>query len=192
MAFRLVTVGASLGGFNALSSVLSSLPTDFSLPIVVVQHRSPSDSGDLAPLLAKCTQLPVAEIDDKENIDDGHIYICPSNYHVLVEEGRFALSTDAPVLYARPSIDVLFESAAEALHEDVIGLLLTGMSKDGTAGLKRIKECGGYAIVQDPAAAEGRVMPEAAIDAVSVDKILPLEEIAPFLITLCAGQRTNV
>jgi two-component system chemotaxis response regulator CheB len=87
---------------------------------------------------------------------------------------------------------VLFETAAEMFHEGVVGVLLTGMSKDGTAGLNRIKELGGYAIVQDPTAAEGYIMPKAAIDSVAVDRILPLEEIAPFLTTLCAGQRTEV
>ena len=118
--------------------------------------------------------------------------MCPSNYHLLVDRDHFALSTDAPVLHARPSIDVFFESAAESFRGGVIGILLTGMSKDGTAGLQRIKETGGYAVVQDPAAAEGHVMPKAAIDSVAVDKILPLEEIAPFLTALCAGQRTQV
>src|SRR5437773_9729754 len=108
----------------------------------------------------------------------------------MVDGNHFALSTDAPVLHARPSIDILFESAAESFRDGVIGVLLTGMSKDGTAGLRRIKESGGYAVVQDPAGAEGRLMPGAAIDAVAVDKILPLEEIAGFLTALCAGQRT--
>ena len=190
--FQFVAVGTSLGGFNALTTMLSALPKDFSLPIAVVQHRSNEDSDSLASLLEKRSPLPVVEIDDKESIENGQIYVCPSNYHVLVEEGRFALSTDAPVLHARPSIDVLFESAADSFGENVVGILLTGMSKDGSAGLKRIKERGGFAIVQDPAAAEGRVMPKAAIDAVLVDKILPLEEIAPFLTTLCAGQRNNL
>lgn len=192
MAFQFVAVGASLGGFHALSSVLGGLPKDFSLPIGVVQHRSYDDSDSLAPLLQSQSQLPVAEIDDKEEIKDGRIYICPSNYHLLIEDGCFALSTDAPVLYARPSIDVFFESAADTFHDSLLGILLTGMSKDGTAGLRRIKELGGYAIVQDPEAAEGRVMPKAAIDAIAVDKILPLGDIASFLATLSPGQRTNV
>lgn len=192
MAFQFVAVGTSLGGFHALTKVLGGLSRDFPLPIAVVQHRSHEDSDGFAPLLGNHMQLPVVEVEDKEEIKDGHIYVCPSNYHLLVEEGQFALSTDAPVLYARPSIDVLFESAAEAFREGVIGVLLTGMSKDGTAGLKRIKEVGGYAVVQDPAAAEGHVMPKAAIDSVAVDRVLPLDEIAPFLAALCAGQRTGV
>jgi two-component system chemotaxis response regulator CheB len=192
MAFEFIAVGTSLGGFNALTALLGGLPKDFSLPIAVVQHRSNEDSDGLAPLLRQYSPLPVVEIDDKDAIRQAQIYICPSDYHVLVEGGQFVLSADAPVLHARPSIDVLFESAAEEFQDSVIGVLLTGMSKDGSAGLKRIKEFGGYTIVQDPAAAEGRVMPEAAIEAVSVDQILPLEEIAPFLTTLCAGQRDKL
>src|SRR5207253_6034672 len=126
-------------------------------------------SEAFAPLLADQTHLPVIEVEDKEEIKEGHVYVCPSNYHLMVDGNHFALSTDAPVLHARPSIDILFESAAESFHDGVIGVLLTGMSKDGTAGLKRIKEYGGYAIVQDPAAAEGHLMPQAAISSVAID-----------------------
>src|SRR5262249_29117644 len=133
--------------------------------------------------------LEVVEVDDKEPIVDRCIFVCPSNYHLLVDGGHFALSTDAPVLYARPSIDVFFQSAAESFRDGLVGVLLTGMSRDGTAGLKCIKDNGGYAVVQDPAAAEGHVMPNAAIACVAVDIILPVEEIAPFLCALVAGQR---
>ena len=191
MVFQFVAVGTSLGGFHALTTVLGALSKDFPVPIAVVQHRSPEDSDALAPLLASQMKLKVVEIDDKVPIQEGNIYVCPSNYHLLVDGKHFALSTDAPVLHARPSIDVFFESAAEAFHEGVIGVLLTGMSKDGTSGLRKIKEQGGYVVVQDPAAAEGRIMPKTAIDSVEVDKILPLEEIAPLLTALCAGQGTE-
>src|SRR5262249_13395304 len=109
MRFQLIAVGTSLGGLNALSTILGSLPENFSPAVAVVQHRSREDSGHLTPLLRKHSQLPVTEIDDNEDIRDGRVYICPSNYHVLIEHGRFALSVDAPVMNARPSIDVLFE-----------------------------------------------------------------------------------
>ena len=188
MAFQLVAVGTSLGGFNALKTVLGALPKDFLPPVAIVQHRSHEDSEGLAPLLAGNTQLPVIEVDDKEEIKEGRIYVCPANYHLMVDGSHFALSTDAPVLHARPSIDVFFESAAESFRGGVIGVLLTGMSEDGTAGLKRIKERGGFALVQDPAEAKGHIMPETAIASGAVDKILPLEEIAPFITALCAGQ----
>jgi len=192
MGFQIVAVGTSLGGFHALKTVLGGLPKDFPLPIGIVQHRSYEDSEPFAPLLSRHLRLPVIEVDDKEEIKEGHVYVCPSNYHLMVDGTHFALSTDEPVLHARPSIDVFFESAAESFREGVVGVLLTGMSKDGTAGLQKIKEAGGYVVVQDPTAAEGHVMPKAAIDSVAVDKILPLEEIGLFLTTLCAGQRTEV
>jgi two-component system chemotaxis response regulator CheB len=189
MAFRFVAVGTSLGGFHALKTVLGALSKDFPLPIAVVQHRSSDDSEALAPLLAGEISIPVVEVNDKELIKDGHIYICPSNYHLLIDEHHFALSTDAPVLHARPSIDVFFQSAAESFGSGVIGVLLTGMSKDGTLGLTRIKECGGYAIVQDPAGAEGHIMPQTAVASVECDRVLPLEDIGPALSQLCADQR---
>src|SRR5262249_20051690 len=192
MAFQFIAVGTSLGGFNALKTVFGALPKDFPLPIGVVQHRSQNESEGFARLLAGHTQMPVIEAEDKEPIREGHIYICPSNYHLLVDGDHFDLSTDAPVLHARPSIDVLFETAAECFGETVIGVLLTGMSKDGTAGLKRVKRAGGHAVVQDPLAAEGQIMPKAAIASVAIDKVLPLEEIAPYLAALCAGQRMRV
>ena len=191
MPFQFVAVGTSLGGFHALKTVLGALPEDFPLPIAIVQHRSHEDSEAMVPLLTSHVRLPIVEVDDKDMIKEGQIYICPSNYHLLIDGDHFALSADAPVLYARPSIDVLFESAADSFRDGVIGVLLTGMSKDGTAGLKKIKENGGYVVVQDPAAAEGQVMPQAAIASIAVDKVLPLDEIGPYLAALCAGQRTQ-
>lgn len=186
MTWRFIAIGTSLGGFQALKSVLGALPKDFPVPVGVVQHRSHEDSEAFAPMLGALTDLPVSEPEDKEDIRSGHVYVCPSNYHLLVENGRFALSTDQPVLHARPSIDVFFESAAQEFQETLIGVLLTGMSKDGTSGLAKIKENGGFALVQDPVDAEGHIMPEAAIAAVAIDKVLPLEDIGPFLTELCA------
>jgi two-component system chemotaxis response regulator CheB len=192
MAFQLVAVGTSLGGFTALKTLLGALPKDFPLPVAVVQHRSHEESEVFAPLLSQETELTVLEVEDKQEIQGGHVYVCPPNYHLLIDERHFALSTDAPVMYARPSIDVLFESAAENFGDSVVGVLLTGMSRDGVAGLNRIKQCGGMVIVQDPESAEGQTMPRAAISAVAVDKVLPLQEIAPFLVELCAGEKAQV
>jgi two-component system, chemotaxis family, protein-glutamate methylesterase/glutaminase len=189
MAFQIVVVGTSLGGFHALKTVLGMLPKDFPLPVVVVQHRRFEDAELLAPLLSTYVRLPVVEIDDKQKIMGGQIFVGPSNYHVLIDGVHLALSTEEPILYARPSIDVLFESAAESLGEGVLAVLLTGMSRDGTTGLKRIKECGGFTVVQDPSTAEGQVMPEAAISAQVADKVLPLDAIASLLVDLSAGQR---
>jgi two-component system chemotaxis response regulator CheB len=189
MSFDIVVAGTSLGGFHALKTVLGDLPKDFPLPIVVVQHRSFEESELFAALLSSYVQMPVVEAEDKQPIVQGQIFVGPANYHVLVDGPHLALSTEAPVLHARPSIDVLFESAAESYGEGVLGVLLTGMSRDGTAGLKRIRQCGGLTVVQDPATAQGRIMPEAAIESAVADKVLPLEKIGPFLLDLAVGQR---
>ena len=192
MPFQIVAVGTSLGGFEALKSVLGGLPADFPAAVAVVQHRSGEDSEGLLRLLEPHVALPIVEVEDKDEMVPGCVYLSPANYHLVIERGYFALSADPPVMYARPSIDVLFESAAESYGEAAVGVLLTGMSRDGSAGLGKIKERGGFAVVQDPATAEGPAMPESAIASVAVDKVLPLAEIAPCLVELCAGQRSRV
>jgi two-component system chemotaxis response regulator CheB len=127
----------------------------------------------------------VTEPDDKEAIQSGHVYVAPSDYHLLIDDGRFALSTDPPVQHARPSIDVLFASAADAHANRTIGVILTGTNPDGAQGLAAIKQCGGLAVVQDPSTAEGQAMPAAAIDAGRIDHILPLRDIATLLVEFC-------
>ena len=189
--FHMIAVGTSLGGFEALKTMLGGLPEDFPAAIAVVQHRSGQDSEGMLGLMEPYVRLPLVEVEDKEEIRGGYVYVCPPNYHLVAERDYFALSADSPVLHARPSIDVLFESVAESFGERAIGVLLTGMSRDGTAGLAKIKEFGGFAVVQDPASAEGQTMPESAIASVAIDKVLPLAEIAPFLVELCAGQRSR-
>ncbi len=188
---RMIAVGTSLGGFEALKTILGGLPADFPAPIAVVQHRSGEDSEGLLRLIEPYVTLPLVEVEDKDQVVDGHVYLCPPNYHLVAERGYFALSADSPVMYARPSIDVLFESVAESYGDRAMGVLLTGMSRDGTAGLAKIKERGGFAVVQDPASAEGHTIPQSAIASVAVDKVLPLGEIAAFLVELCAGQRSR-
>src|SRR5215212_4683664 len=165
MGYGLIVVGASLGGFHALETLLGGLPRDFPLPVAVVQHRSSDSDELLATLLRRSSRLPIVEVEDKHSITPGEIYIAPANYHLLVEEGHFALSTEGPVQFARPSIDVLFESAADAYRDKVVAVLLSGSNSDGARGMARIKEYGGLAIVQDPASAESSRMPEAAIAA---------------------------
>jgi two-component system chemotaxis response regulator CheB len=183
--FQIVTIGTSLGGFEALRVLLGGLPKDFPLPVAVVQHRSYEDCEAFAPLLAGHTQLPVIEVEDKQEIREGQIYLGPPNYHLLVERSHFALSADEPVMHARPAIDVFFETAADAFGAGVVGVLLTGMSRDGSAGLRKIKARGGFAVVQDPKTAEGAWMPQAAISSVLVDQVLRLEDIASLLVELC-------
>jgi two-component system chemotaxis response regulator CheB len=184
--YELIVIGTSWGGLDALSVLLEGLHEDVRQPIVVAQHRAvDSEDGGLARLLQHHTRRVVGDPDDKTPLERDHVYLGPPDYHVLVEDGHLALSTDEPVQYARPSIDVLFESAADAYAERTVGIVLTGANADGAAGLARIKARGGVAIVQDPATSMRRAMPDAALAATSADAILPLEEIAPFLYGLC-------
>lgn len=189
--YKAVVVGTSAGGLEALSVVTASLPGDFSLPVAVVQHRR-SDSDDfLAVHLDERSRLRVKEADDKEPIRPGTIYLAPAGYHLLIErDGTFSLSLDERVNYCRPSIDVLFDSAADVFEDKVIGVFLTGSNSDGSQGLKHIKQCGGLAVVQDPACAEADCMPREAIEATQVDQVLALEKIAPFLVQCCQIDET--
>ena len=184
----LIVVGTSLGGLHALTGILSQLPASFSTPIALVQHRHRDSAGMLAHLLQSSGGLPIVEIEDKLAIQPGTVYLAPADYHVLVEPGHFALSVDDLVLHARPSIDVLFESAADSYRSATLGLVLTGASHDGAAGLKAIKAAGGVAMVQDPATAECAIMPAAALAATTVDYVVPLTDIAPMLVQLCQPQ----
>jgi two-component system, chemotaxis family, protein-glutamate methylesterase/glutaminase len=184
--YDLICIGASWGGLQAVGRILSDIPTDLQQAIVVAQHRHPqSIEGALAEILALQIARPVTDIADKLPIEPCKVYVTPPDYHVLVERGSFALSLEDRVQYARPSIDVLFESAADAYRERVIGVILTGANEDGAAGLRRIKQRGGVAIIQDPAQAVRRSMPDAAIAATVADAVLPIEEIGKFLYGLC-------
>ena len=181
MTNGIVVVGASLGGLSAFETILLSLPASYPLPMAVVQHRMPDYRSRLAPLLQLYTALKVKEPLDKEPIREGTVYVAPVDYHLMIEDGHFALSTEAPVLAARPSIDVLFETAADAFREKVIGVILTGASADGAKGAAQIKQNGGRILVQDPQTAESGVMPRAAISSANPDWVLPLHEIGPLL-----------
>lgn len=178
MAFEIVVVGTSTGGLKALQTLLSGLPAGFPLPIVIVQHRGKGSASGLCEFLSKWSSVPVAEPEDKEPVRGGHAYLAPRDYHLLIENHSFALSTDAPVGFARPSIDVLFESAADEYQRRAIGVILTGGNRDGARGLAAIKSQGGLTLVEDPVSAACREMPEAAITQTKPDWILPLEEIA--------------
>src|SRR5947209_16599795 len=180
--YDLICIGASWGGLNAVGRVLSDIPDEIEPPIVLAQHRHPSADGrTLAELLRLRINRPVLDVVDKMPIELRHVYIAPPDYHLLVQRGSFALSVDERVQYARPSIDVLFESAAYAYGPRVIGIILTGANEDGAAGLALIKQRGGVAVIQDPAEAAHSAMPKAANAATPADAILPLEEIGKFL-----------
>lgn len=182
---QIVVIGTSAGGLAALQVLLPGLAEDFNCPLVVAQHRGKEAGSGLREFMQKSSRVPVEEPEDKAPIEPGRIYLAPGDYHLLVERGHFALSTDAPVWYARPSINVLFESAADAYAETAIGVILSGANADGARGLAAIKERGGVAIVEEPATAAYRAMPEAALQASTVNRVLPLGEIAPYLNSLC-------
>jgi len=183
--YRAIVIGGSSGGMSALRTLLSALPGDFPLPIIIVQHVGP-DSGTLwISNLDKASKLKVKEADEKEKIEKGTVYTAPANYHLLIEKDcTFSLSADKRVSYARPSIDILFDSAAQAYGSGLIGVILTGSNHDGTAGLKKVKQRGGLSIVQDPDTAESSYMPASAMANVEVDYVLPLERLGELLIKL--------
>ena len=188
MSYEVIAVGASWGGLHAVGTLLEGISPELEPPIVVAQHRSSeSVRGVLESLLQRHTARPVTEPGDKQPIERRCVYIAPADYHLLVEDGHFALSVDARVQFARPSIDVLFESVAEAYRERAIGIVLTGANEDGAAGLAAIKRNGGVSIVQDPETALRRSMPDAAIAGSVADAVLPLDEIGRFLYGLCCA-----
>jgi two-component system chemotaxis response regulator CheB len=180
---QLIVIGTSLGGMRALEVILAGLMPDFPLPVAVVQHRGTDAAAQsqLASLLQLRSALSVCEAEDKQPIAGGSVYLAPPDYHLLVDDGHFALSVDERVSYARPSIDVLFESAAEVYRRSLVAVLLTGASNDGTRGAERVRQLGGRVVAQDPRTAESPVMPQSAIHAAAVDLVLPLDEIAPYL-----------
>lgn len=181
-----MVIGASLGGYTALSVVLGGLPRDLPVPVAVAQHRAVESGESLKSSLQRRTSLRVREAQDKEDLRPGHAYLAPADYHLLVEPGTLYLSTEGPVNSARPSVDVLFESAADAYGSGLIAVVLTGASSDGAAGAAKVKRGGGVLLVQDPAQAECAVMPRAALARAQADHVLPIEEIAPLICSLCS------
>lgn len=184
--YEIIVIGSSLGGLRALQVLLGCLSAGFPLPLVIAQHRAKQSYAALGAQLQRHCALAVNEPEDKENILPGRVYLAPSDYHLLLQTDGFAISTEAPVHHARPSIDVLFESAADVYGEKAIGVILTGAGLDGAQGLSRIKTVGGLTLVQDPATAECPTLPRAALAATAADWVLPLADIAPFLNKLCA------
>ena len=189
--YDLICIGASWGGLQAVGRVLSDLSPELDLPVAIAQHRHPdAQEATLADLLSLRTDRTVLDVEDKMPIQPRHVYIAPQNYHLLVERDSFALSVDERIRFARPSIDVLFETAAHAYGAGVIGIILTGANDDGAHGLSRIKKAGGVAVIQDPLGAARRTMPDAAIAATVADAVLPVEEIANFLYGLWVNPAT--
>lgn len=177
-----IVIGASAGALEALSVILPRLPEDFPIPLMIVVHIPPDKKSVLAELFqAKC-RIDAVEAEDKERIRPRTAYFAPPNYHLLVEDCEsLALSSDEPVLFSRPSIDVLFETAADAWGDGLIGIILTGANQDGARGLKAVTDAGGIAIVQDPGSAMAAAMPQAAIALCPDARILSLEAITEYL-----------
>ena len=185
MPFGIVAIGASWGGMRAIGIVLEALPEDFEPAVVVVQHRGAShDENLLEQVLARSSKIDVVPVTDKEPLLPGRVYVAPADYHLIVEPGHLALSTEELVQFARPSIDVLFESVAEVYGDRAVGVVLTGRNEDGAEGLVRIRAAGGFTVVQDPDTAEQAEMPAAAIARGAARRVLPLDEIGPFLAAL--------
>lgn len=181
----LIVMGGSWGGFKASLAILSGLPANFQIPILIVLHRLRNFESDLAAVYNNRLSLNVREVEEKEKLSAGNIYLAPSNYHVLIERDQtFSLDVSEFENYSRPSIDVTFTSAAEIYGAKTIGILLSGASKDGSMGLKNIKDKGGLAIVQEPKEAEVDTMPAAAIKIMPDCTVLQLKGIREFLSSL--------
>jgi len=178
VAYEIVVVGTSWGGLSALRELIVGFPPSLGVPVVVVQHRHRQSDHLLTTLLQDETTLCVCEVEDKAPMTAGNVYVAPADYHLLIEGGFFALSTDEPVRFSRPSIDVTFQSAADVYGARAVGVVLTGANADGAQGLRRIVSRGGLAFVQLPATAESPTMPQAAIDAVPEARVLTITEIA--------------
>lgn len=180
----IVVIGASLGGLRAITAILEVLPGDFRPALAIAQHRRPDVGSTFVGLLAKACVLPVLEPDDKTPLRAGHVYLAPAGYHLMIENKVVALSVDEPVNFARPSIDVLFETAARAFRDAATGVLLTGSSEDGARGIAEIRRYGGRTIVQDPEDAESPIAPQAALRTGLVMQTLSLAEIGTLIASL--------
>jgi two-component system chemotaxis response regulator CheB len=181
---EIVVIGTSWGGLQALKALIGALPPEFRIPIVIVQHRHRDSDGALATLLQECTGMELCDVEDKQPIQPGYVYVAPPDYHLLVEEGSLALSTEAPVRYSRPSIDVTLMSAADVYGPRTVGVVLTGANADGARGLAHVVGRGGLAFIQDPAEAASPTMPAAAVKAVPTAQVLPIARIADALAAL--------
>jgi two-component system, chemotaxis family, protein-glutamate methylesterase/glutaminase len=177
-----VVIGASAGGVEALAVLLPALPASFSPSLFIVLHLPRERPSMLVEIFTKRCPLPVREAEDKEPVEAGTVYFAPPDYHMLLEKNRhIALSADEPVHYSRPSIDVLFESAADAYADRLLGIILTGANEDGAAGLHAVHRAGGITVVQKPDSAKVPLMVVSALQRSPADCVLSLQEIAELL-----------
>jgi len=180
--YEMLIIGGSAGSFPIVTKLLEKTPSNFRLPIVMCLHRLKDKPQGFKEALEIKSNLPINEPDDKDPIKVGMVFIAPSNYHLIIEnKTNFSLSTTELVQYSRPSIDVLFESAAEVFGSKLIAILLSGANRDGAAGMKKIKAKGGFTVVQDPNDCSVNTMPQAAIQATQIDLILPVNDLINFI-----------
>jgi two-component system, chemotaxis family, protein-glutamate methylesterase/glutaminase len=182
MKFEAVVIGTSAGGLYALTSIFGCLPAEFRLPVVVVQHRSKDERNLLEEVLSQKCKIKIRQADEKETLKGSMVYFAPPDYHLLIERNRsFSLTCDPKVNYSRPSIDVLFETAAIVYKKSLLAIILTGANHDGASGIRMVKKYGGTTIAEHPDTAQFPAMPKAAIDTGRIDHVLHLEEIKQFL-----------
>ncbi|HYF67592.1 MAG TPA: chemotaxis protein CheB [Ohtaekwangia sp.] len=185
MQYQAIVIGTSAGGLHVLTALFEVLPRDYPIPVIVTQHRANEQTDLLEEVLQYKCKIQIKQADEKEHIVSGRIYTAPAGYHLLIERNRiFSLASDVPVKFSMPSIDVLFESAAVAYKNTLIGIILTGANDDGAAGIQRIKEVQGMTIAQDPAEAQFPTMPKAAIATGKIDAVWKINAIRKFLLEL--------
>ena len=188
-----VVIGASAGGIEALSLLLPALPRGMRAPVFVVLHLPRERPSLLVEIFQPKCALPIREAEDKEPVDAGTVYVAPPDYHLLVDAGpRLSLSADDPVHFSRPSIDVLFESAADLYRDRLLAILLSGANEDGAAGADRVRRRGGVTIVQDPRSARSSLMPQSALNLFQPTHVLALDAIAAMLGTMDASRASGV
>jgi two-component system, chemotaxis family, protein-glutamate methylesterase/glutaminase len=179
---KAIIIGSSAGGLQVLTAVLGGLPENYPIPIIIIQHRASESTELLEEVLQYKCRITIKQADEKEKINPGLVYVAPPGYHLLIEKNyTFSLTSDMPVKHSMPSIDVSFESAAEVYEDMLVCIILTGASNDGSEGVKIVKTFKGLTIAQDPREAEYPVMPRAAINTGSVDKVFSTREIKLFL-----------
>lgn len=180
--FKAIVIGGSAGSFQGIMKILSQVPKDFPLPIIMCLHRLKHVRNGFIEALSIKSIKDVIEPYDKESIKIGKVYLAPANYHLSIELGNyFSLSTEDMVNNSRPSIDIILETAAYAYNNKLIGILLSGANKDGALGMKKIKDSGGFTIVQDPKDCMIDTMPSAALNMTTIDHILSIDDIVKFL-----------
>jgi two-component system, chemotaxis family, protein-glutamate methylesterase/glutaminase len=188
--FEAIVIGGSAGVLDVLRVILPALPAELAIPVLIVVHLPARAHTSLHQSFQFASPLPMRQADDKEPLQGGCIYFASPDYHLLVEANRCAAqSLDEPVYYSRPSIDVLFESASDVYKSRLLGILLTGASPDGAAGLQSVHQAGGLTIIQDPVSCEADTMPQAALTLFKPDYVLAPEKIAALLSTIALPDR---